>query len=264
MQLPENQKRVLEFGFRPGNPAVSIAAPISAANGVNPAEPQTTLQVPQSKVLVKLLDNWAATRKGARVLLVLDVSGSMGDLADPKTGETKLDLAKRAAIVALDQFRGDDEVGLRVFTSGVGPGGSDELDLVPIGPIAETRETLKAKIADLTPLSGTPLYFTAKSSFEMVKQGYDPARINAVVLLTDGQNDDNDTSHPDLATLLSALRQGSEGGANQPVRIFAISYGKDADIDTLRRISEATNASAYDASNPNTIEQVFTNVVSNF
>ena len=262
VQLPENQRRVLQFGFRPGNPAVSVGPPIIAANGVNPAEPQTTLEVPDPKVLVKLLDTWSATRKAARVLLVLDVSGSMGDKADPKTGETKLDLAKRAAISALDQFRSDDEVGLRVFTSGVGPNGEDELDLVPIGAISAVRETMKAKIADLTPLNGTPLYSVAKSSFEAVTSGYDPTRINAVVLLTDGQNDDPKNS--DFTGLLSALRQGAEGGAAQPVRIFSISYGKDADIDTLRRISEATNASAYDASNPKTIEQVFTNVVSNF
>jgi Ca-activated chloride channel family protein len=32
----------------------------------------------------------------------------------------------------------------------------------------------------------------------------------------------------------------------------------------LRRIAEATNAAAYDASDPTTINKVFTNVVSNF
>jgi len=48
------------------------------------------------------------------------------------------------------------------------------------------------------------------------------------------------------------------------VRIFPIAYGKDADLSVLRRIAEATNAAAYDASNPQTISKVFTNVVSNF
>ena len=41
----------------------------------------------------------------------------MGEVADPDTGETRLDLAKRAAIEALDQFKDDDEVGLRIFTT---------------------------------------------------------------------------------------------------------------------------------------------------
>ena len=68
----------------------------------------------------------------------------------------------------------------------------------------------------------------------------------------------------DVDKLLNNLRAGSEGQSNRPVRIFPIAYGKDADIGTLRRIAEATNAAAYDASDPATINSVFTNVVSNF
>ena len=54
-------------------------------------------------------------------MLALDVSGSMGDPAGD-SGETKLDLAKQAAIDALDEFKDDDEVGLRIFTTDLGPG----------------------------------------------------------------------------------------------------------------------------------------------
>ena len=48
VQQPENQQRVLEFNFRPGNPEVPIAAPIIAENGVDPNQPQTLLQVPHA------------------------------------------------------------------------------------------------------------------------------------------------------------------------------------------------------------------------
>ena len=41
-----NQQRVLEFGFRPGNPSVAIGDPINAANGLNPNKPDTELAVP--------------------------------------------------------------------------------------------------------------------------------------------------------------------------------------------------------------------------
>ena len=95
---------------------------------------------------------------------------------------------------------------------------------------------------------------------------YDPAKINAVVLLTDGRNDDGDPSDDDaqLEQLITSLRGSSEGVDSQPVRIFTIAYGQDADLSALRRIAEATNAVAYDASNPSTINQVFAAVVSNF
>ena len=48
------------------------------------------------------------------------------------------------------------------------------------------------------------------------------------------------------------------------MRIFPIAYGGDADLGTLQRIAESTNAAVYNASDPKTIEKVFLAVVSNF
>jgi Ca-activated chloride channel homolog len=263
----ENQRKVLEFGFRPGNPNVPKAAPIEAKNGVDPNQPQAVLDPPAPEVLIKILDTWGVQRKTARVLLVIDVSGSMGDPATTDSRDSKLDLAKRAAISALDQFKDEDEVGLRIFSTALTTK-KDEfyLDLVPVGPIGAQREGLKRRIDALQPVQGTPLYNVAAASYETMITGYDPAKINAVVLLTDGKNDDgvraDDASQ--LANLLSDLQSGSEGAQSRPVRVFPIAYGKDADLAILRQIAEATRAAVYDASNPATIEQVFTNVVSNF
>ena len=262
VQLPDNQRKVLEFGFRPGNAAVAVGPPIISANGVDPDQPTTALQVPEPKVLTKVLDLWAEQRKGARVLLVIDVSGSMGEQASKDGGETKLDLAQRAAIAALGEFKADDLVGLRVFSSGIGPDGSDTIDLVPIGPIGQNRELMATKIRDLVPTNGTPLYVTTEAAVADMKAQLDPTRINAVVLLTDGKNDDN--TNNDETALLSSLRKGSEGQTTSPVRVFPIAYGSDADVDLLGRIAEATNANVYVASDPRTIEKVFLAVVSNF
>ena len=261
---PENQRKVLRFGFRPGNPAVAVGKPISAENGVDPEQPQTTLGVPEPPVLVRLIDRWGQHRKGARVLLTVDVSGSMGE--DAGNGETKLDLAKRAAVAALGQFKADDHVGLRIFSTNIGPKDhSDWLDVVPIGPIGAQREVLAARIDDLIPTEGTPLYTVAGTAYSELKAAYDPARINAVVLLTDGRNEDPRNDAPDaLEKLLRTLRSGSEGQSTTPVRLFAIAYGQDADLGVLRRMADATNAAAYDAKDPKTIEKVFTAVVSNF
>ena len=43
VQLPENQQKVMEFGFRPNNPSVALADPIVAANGVDPNQPTAEL-----------------------------------------------------------------------------------------------------------------------------------------------------------------------------------------------------------------------------
>jgi len=263
VQRPENQQRVLEFGYRPGNPEVPLGEPITAEFGVDPTQPQTALELPEPPVLVDALERWDVQRKGARVLITMDVSGSMGDPAGAETRETKLDLAKQAAIGALDDFSPDDEVGLRVFSTDLSPTEpTDYIDLVPIGPIAEQRDVLAQRIEQLVPTTGTPLYTATAASYSDLVDAFDPQRINAIILLSDGVNDD--PNNDDLDGLLATLTEGTEGGTETPVRIFPIAYGSDADLGSLRRIAEATNAAVYDASDPGSIDRVFTAVVSNF
>ncbi|MDQ3570932.1 MAG: substrate-binding and VWA domain-containing protein [Actinomycetota bacterium] len=261
VQAPDHQAEVVKAGFRPGNPAVPVGPPVEAANGVDPKQPQTALGVPSPPVLVRLIDKWGQQRREARVLLVIDVSGSMGD--DAGNGQTKLDLAKRAAVDALSQFKDTDTVGLRTFSTNVGPKEHpDYVDLVPIGPAGANREQIATKIRNLVPTEATPLYTVARDSFRDLKASYDPARINAVLLLTDGQNED--PRNNDLEGVVRDLRTGSEGVSTNPVRLFTIAYGSGADLGVLKRLAEATNAAAYDASDPATIGDVFTAVVSNF
>ena len=261
VQRPENQRRVLEFGFRPGNPAVALGEPISRTNGLDPAQPQTTLGVPSPEVLVRLIERWGEQRKSARVLLVMDVSGSMGD--DAGEGQTKLDLAKTAAVDALSQFKSEDDVGLRIFSTNINQTEpKDYRDVVPFGPIGSNRERIARAIQALEPTEGTPLYTVARESYKLMKDTFAADRINAVLLLTDGKNEDPRNNNLDAT--LSDLRAGSEGASTTPVRVFTIAYGDDADLATLKRMAEATNAAAYDATDPQAIASVFTAVVSNF
>lgn len=270
---PENQERVLEFGFRPANPSVAVGSPVVAANGVDPAQPTTLLQVPEPAVMLDLLDRWETQRKRAKVLLVIDVSGSMSEPADPAAGgfPTRLDLAKEAAISALDLFSPDDEVGLRIFTTDIQQTGDPNdtfVDLVPYGRVGDIREELRRRIDELIPLNGTPLYDVTAESYATAsaEENFDPARINAVVLLTDGVNDDGEPTDDDrqLDELLADLRAGGEGQATRPVRVFTIAYSADAAAGVLRRIAEASTAAAYTSTDPTSIDQVLTAVVSNF
>jgi Ca-activated chloride channel family protein len=264
---PDKQEQVLQYNFRPGNPSVAIGAPITTDNGVDPTQPQTQLQVPRPDVLVDMLDRWSTQRKSARVMLVIDVSGSMKDRASADSTETKLDLAKRAAIESLDQFKPDDQVGLRVFSTDLGPdNGGYFLDLVPIAPMSTNQAQLRTQIDNLIPTRGTPLYVVTGQSFDQMVAQYDASRINAVVLLTDGRNDDGDDGDDDqqLQDVLADLNRRSQGENGLPVRLFTIGYGGDADLGVLREMAEATNGASYDASDPKSITKVFTAVVSNF
>jgi Ca-activated chloride channel homolog len=265
VQPADVQSRVLEFGFRPGNPDVALAEPIDAENGVDPAQPQTVLEVPQPEVMIDLLDRWDEQRKRARVMLVVDVSGSMGDPG--AEGLTKLDLAKEAVIEALGLFSEEDEVALRIFSTDLnGPESPIYIDLVDYSRVGTQAEGLRQEVEDLIPTNGTPLYDITSESYADAEAAFDPAKINAVVLLTDGRNEDGETSDDDqqLDALIDSLESGTEGQAVRPVRIFTIAYGEDADQDVLERIAQSSAGAAYDASDPASVRQVLTAVISNF
>ena len=77
--------------------------------------------------------------------------------------------------------------------------------------------------------------------------------------MTDGKNE-----YPDDNDVDGLVRQLGDQALEDGVRVFTIAYGEDADLDAVKRISEASRAAAYDASDPQTIDAVFTNVLSNF
>ena len=199
------------------------------------------------------------------MLLVLDISGSMGEIVTDD-GKTRLDLAQQAAVVALDQFKDTDDVGLWAFSTDLGGADPNVRELVPIGQIGQNKAVIAQAIESQFPTNGTPLYEVTEKAYTTMLDSYDPAKINAIVLLTDGQNDDGNANDDDqqFEELITQLQQGSEGSSSQPVRLFTISYGDDADQLTLRAISQATRAATYNATNPATIDQVFTAVISNF
>ena len=255
LQADKARAKFQEFAFRDGQ--AKPGPLVTEANGLLRDQPKALLSPPAPRVLDKLLASWGSLRKRANVLLVMDTSGSMGEQV-AGTGKSKLELAKQAARNSLSQFASRDQVGLWMFSTQL-DGETDYRELVPAGPIdAQRRAQLSERIDGLQPGGGTGLYDTALAAYQFVKDHATPDDINAVVLLTDGRNEDNGIS---VDNLLSQVR--TEEGA-QSVRLFTIGYGQDADLDTLRRISETTNAAAYDSSNPTSIDQVFTAVVSNF
>jgi Ca-activated chloride channel family protein len=254
------QAKFQEFAFRDYKNAPGPL--VTEANGLLRDQPATLLSPPAPAVLDKLLQSWSALRKRANVLLVIDTSGSMAEEV-PGTGTSKLELAKRAAVNSLSQFARDDRVGLWMFSRGL-DGVRDHRELVPLGRMDEQLDggrraaVLADRIRGLPPEGGTGLYDTSLAAFQYVRERQSPDNINAVVLLTDGRNEDNGL---DLPGLLDRLR--TERG-DRSVRLFTIAYGADADVGILKQIGETSGGAGYDSSDPTSIDQVFTAVVSNF
>lgn len=228
-----------------------------AAIGHYRSGPVTTLSMPPASVLTAVQNSFPTIRKPGRVLLAIDVSGSMSDkLPD---GHTKIQDAQSAALHALTYFTDADQVGLAAFSNrpdqkAVTPG-----ILVPPRPLATNRARLTAAIKALTPIGQTPLYSAVGSFVSTMAAGWQPDDINAIVLLTDGHND---TDAP--GTRVSLSRSISTTSSTRPVRVFTLAYGTHADVATLQQISELTGAHYYDATNPATIGDVLSDLVTNF
>jgi len=255
VQGEEPQQRFADAAFRSfdGTPGAKIVQ----ADGMLPAEPKAVLNPPSPPVLAGVQDSWEQLRKRAKVLLVLDVSGSMGEQVGSE-GASKLDLAKRAAASAVDLLAADDQVSLWVFSTEQ-DGTKPYRELVPFGPAGERTAALKAQIADLVPRGGTGLYATTRAAAASLAAGFDTTRINAVVVLTDGRNE-----FPADNSIDSLTRTLSGEDADRTVRVFPIAYGDDADLGELTKIADASRAAAYDASDPASIDKVLTAVLSNF
>jgi Ca-activated chloride channel family protein len=251
LREPAQQEMFTDAGFRshdgqPGS-AVSDNEYVREDIGV------PTLAPPSPPVLSSVRDTWKELRKNAHILLVLDVSGSMGQSAGG--GKTRLELAQAAAVNGLAQLSDTDEVGFWVFPDQ----GQVYWQYLPIKPLGPQRQEMTNRIQQLIASGGTPLYAVTRKASEEARGTASAETINAIVVMTDGQNE-----YPDDTDLDGLVRQLGDQASEGGIRVFTIAYGEDADLGSLKRISEASRAAAYDATDPLTIDSVFTNVLSNF
>jgi Ca-activated chloride channel family protein len=238
VQSPEAQRIVLESGFRPADLSVSLAnSPISPSNGVDPSQPQTTLQVPGPAVVDVVQNVWQYTKRKANVFLVVDTSGSM-------EGE-KLGAAQAALAEFLDQIKGDQEqVGLVEFSSTVN-------NIVELAELGDNRSELEQSIGALQAFGNTALLDGVRTAYVRLQQENDPERINAIVVMTDGRENN---SYITLSQLQREIERGNASGV--PVVIFAIAFGDDADYDVLRTIAESSGGQVRQG-DLNTIRQLY-------
>jgi Ca-activated chloride channel homolog len=252
---PEVQKRFTTAAFRDylGNAGPEI----SPENGLLPNEPSLKLRAPAPVVIEAIQKSWSELRRKARLLVAIDVSETMGDRVDLL--RTKLDLVKTAT-TAFDQLADDDQVALWTFSTGQ-PGDARYREILPMSRIGDRRGDLRAAIEQLTPIrgGGTPLYATTRASVRSQTESFVSDRINAVLLLTDGHNEDpNDT---DGTGLLRDLQLQVDRNL---VRVFTVGYGADADTEMLTKIARASRGAFYPAADPGSIDRVLTAVLSNF
>jgi hypothetical protein len=258
LRAPAARTYLADAGFR--DPSGASVPGVGAAEGVA-AAPVRQLTKPTPTQGVDTLRLWQAITDDVNTLVVIDVSGSMAEPGG--NGKTKIQLTAEAAREAVNFYPDTSNVGMWVFSTKQ-TATTDYRELVSIGQMSASvggqtrRQALIGAAKSLPSKVGgnTGLYDSLLASVRDVRRNYDPSKVNSVIFMTDGQNDN--ASALTLDNLISTLKAEN---SPLPIPVYTIAIGPDADAAGLHKISQATGGKGYVVKDPTTIRNVFLDAV---
>ncbi|MEU6065101.1 substrate-binding and VWA domain-containing protein [Streptomyces sp. NPDC047082] len=258
LREPAQHKLFEKYGFRTDDDSVSPSV-VAAAGGRRPqpyAEPSP--EPASDTALQEALGTWTITVQSARITTVVDASASMSEpVAD--TGRSRMDVTRASLLQALATFTPEDEIGLWEFATRL-DGDKDYRVLVPTGRLGDRkgsgtqRDRLSAAFGGLEPVPGgaTGLYDTTLAAYRAATSSYVKGKFNALVVLTDGVNQDpGSISRAKLVSELQKLRN-----PERPVPLIVIAVGPEASRKEAQEIARATGGSGHEVSDPAQIHSV--------
>ncbi|MEU1297452.1 substrate-binding and VWA domain-containing protein [Streptomyces sp. NPDC005840] len=258
LRKPEQRALLEKHGFRTDAERAPERV-VERAGGRKPqpyAAPQAA-PAPDAAV-AEALGTWTITVQSARITTVVDASSSMSEPVED-TGRSRMDVTKESLQRALATFTEDDEIGLWEFSTRL-DGDRDYRVLVPTGRLGDPsdgtvrRARLKTAFDKLRPVANgaTGLYDTALAAYREANSSYVKGKFNALVILTDGVNQDQGSIS--RAGLISELERLAD--PERPVPLIVIAVGPDADLREARAIAAATGGSGQSVSDPAQIQAV--------
>ncbi|TWP38625.1 VWA domain-containing protein [Leekyejoonella antrihumi] len=223
-------------------------------------------RTPDGKASVATLWTWHNLAKDARMLVLVDVSGSMSDQMDPnRPGTSRIDVLRGLELGALSTMPRSTEIGAWAFSTNLRGPGKDWKPLSkgihPVGPPGRSntfRQALVGAVGEMPKLvarnGDTALYDSVWAAYAEVSRTYDPAFVDSVVVLTDGKNEDPNGGL-DLSQLLTRLKTAYN--PQKPVKIVTISIGDGTDPAALQQIATTTNGLSYRPRSADQITSVF-------
>jgi Ca-activated chloride channel family protein len=166
----------------------------------------------------------------------------------------------RAAVTLQAARRGlalfDDSWGIGLWTFSTElDGNRDYRQLVPMGPLSSQRGRLERALDTIVPkqTGDTGLYDTMLAAYQTVQDGWEPGRVNSVVMFTDGQNDDaNGISQQRLLSELKRL-----GDPERPIQVVIIGIGDGVSKAELESITKVTGGGVFITEDPAKIGDIF-------
>jgi VWFA-related protein len=174
-------------------------------------------------------------------ILVLDQSGSMRQRANPRDRMTKFDALKMAATRFVELMRPNARTTLLPFST----------EVERPGPFTADKDALKQVIRRLPrPDGGTSLYDAAFVGVETLAAAR-PGGKKALVVLTDGQDEDPGSKHSDDDVIESAKTAG--------VVLHMLGLGRPQEIDevVMKKMANGTGGTYHHAGDPQQLIDVF-------
>ena len=255
-------------GFRsPSGAPSSVGTAVPSMAGATPDPTGTASAAPgsaadsgsTSAAVDRALSTWTAVTQPGRMLAVIDVSGSMRERVPTAGNATRQQVTVAAAGRGLALFDDSWSLGLWTFSTEL-VGDRDYRELVPIGPLSSQRGRLVDALRGITPKEngGTGLYDTVLAAYRAVQDGWERGRVNSVVLLTDGRNEDTDGITQQK--LLAELKRLAD--PERPIQVVIIGIGGDVSRAELEGITKVTGGGVFVTEDPAKIDDIFLRAIS--
>jgi hypothetical protein len=198
------------------------------------------------------LRGWAGVNLSARILDVIDVSGSMDAAAG--RGQTRLSATVTAAGRLIGLLRDTTEVSLWRFAAEL-DGERDHQEVLPLVPLRERRGDVFAALSGLRTVPGarTGLNDTTLAAYRQARGVWKAGRLNLVLIATDGR--DNDPDGVGLGEVMAKLAALQDPERPLPLIFFGI--GPDVDAQALQAMSGATGGRTFLSLDGNGVEDLF-------
>lgn len=246
-----------EHGFRDGNH--KLTGPGAADKRIS-ADASSPLEAPSAKAATKVLQKWATLSSAARLLVALDVSGSMEDVV-PGTPLTRMQVAENVLAEAMRLLRPNTELMLWEFST-ERDGTLPYREVAPWQPASQhIADGLPDRVGELTsgPEGNTGLYDTTLAAVKEVRRGWDPAMLNLVLVVTDGKNYyENGLTREQLLAKL-----GKVVDPNKPTPVIFVGLGTEIDGSELKDIAAATGGQVHVSADIKKARELFYTVLQN-
>ncbi|ERN42035.1 Mg-chelatase subunit chlD [Rubidibacter lacunae KORDI 51-2] len=236
LRSPQIQEIATDLGLRPGVPGVPLSAKFDESYGVIANPQYDSYRPPQPEVVAAMLESWQLfAKKSSQVVVVVDVSGSMRG--------KKLAAVQNTLLSYINNLGPKEQITIVPFSSDIG-----EPVLVDGTPAGRDRGI--QFVSRLRGSGGTRLYDATLFARDWLQSNYREDAINAVLVLTDGDDTDSQLPFGGLQQRLESSNFESDRG----VAVFTIGYGGSGGFnpDLLKQLAH-TNGGYYSEGDPETI-----------